>query len=88
MDDDNSLERRNSSRKFVNTELDVNIDTDNLEATSVNLSDTGICFDTQTPLHIDVKFVVEGESRTHTGRLIWAKKKEDGSFTYAFEYVK
>lgn len=82
-----SGEKRKSPRIPVETELDVNIDAANLEATSVNISETGIRFDTPEPLEIDISFAIEGEERCHTGRLVWAKNKTDGGFTYGFEFI-
>lgn len=80
-------DRRNSERRFVETELDINIDTNNMEATSVNISETGICFDTDSPLEIDIKFTTEDGVGSKTGRLVWARKNPEGKYTYAFEFI-
>lgn len=82
-----NTERRLAERKIVETELDVNIIPDNLEATSVNISETGICFDTESALEIDIKFKLAEKNKSKIGRLIWAKKKPDGGYTYGFEYI-
>jgi hypothetical protein len=88
MSEDFDREKRRTPRWDIETELDINIDPDTLEATSVNLSDTGIRFDTPRPLQIDVRFTIEDRQVSHTGRLVWAKKKPDGGFTYGFEYIR
>lgn len=80
-------DNRGNPRWDIETELELNINPESLEATSVNLSDTGICFDTAKPLEIDIKFSIANQPESHTGRLVWAKKKPDGGFSYGFEYI-
>ncbi len=80
-------EKRISNRKSFESELDVKINSSAMEGTSVDISEGGIRFDTKDPLEIDIRFNVENRKAQHVGRLVWAKKKSEGGFTYAFEFI-
>ena len=56
------------------------------EATSVDLSQAGIQFETKEPLRILMLLAVGKESEKHMARLIWARRKPDGSMAYGFEF--
>jgi len=84
---DKNFDRRGSKRFSFETELEIDLDPNSLEATSVDTSDTGIRFDTKEPLKIDIKFTFEGQFQSRKGRLVWAKKKPTGGFTYAFKFL-
>ena len=87
MSTSSKTERRVSNRVPFESELDVKIDPQAMEATGVDISDGGVRFDTEEPLEIDIKFHIQKGKAKHVGRLVWAKKKSGGGFTYAFEFI-
>jgi hypothetical protein len=81
-------ERRTTKREYCASELDVRINPNTMEGTSVDISEGGVRFDTKNPLEIDIRFRFEKNKNPQVGRLVWAKKKSTGDgFTYAFEFI-
>ena len=80
-------ERRNSKRKPVQKDMEFILYLDAFKASSVNLSDTGIRFDTEVPITIRLKMDIEGKDQTRDARLVWAQKRSNGGLTYGFEFI-
>ncbi len=56
------------------------------EAVSVDMSKTGIRFETDKPLRIQMEVTVGKNRDTYLARLVWAKRTESGGMTYGLEY--
>jgi len=56
-----------------------------VHAQGVDVSDTGICFETAEDLQFEMEFEVDGASHQHTAHLIWMRKTESGRSRWGFE---
>jgi len=80
-------ERRTSERKKVEGDVEFILYLDAYQATSVNLSETGIRFDTEKPIYIRLQAEIDGKKLTRDAQLVWASKKDDSGMSYGFEFV-
>ncbi|MCP4690377.1 MAG: PilZ domain-containing protein [Desulfobacterales bacterium] len=87
MEPERNRNKRASERKPVTTRIEFYFDSDVIEATSVNVSDTGIRFDTEAPVRVFFRMEVDGERKESLANIVWAKKKPDGGMAYGLEYV-
>lgn len=78
---------RRGERRPLETKVEFFVDADIIEATSVDISESGIRFDTKTPVRICMRLTVDGELQEKRARLIWAKKLPEGGVTYGFEFL-
>ena len=83
----NPTNRRGSPRKKRSGTIEFEITNNIVKASSVNYSETGICFNSAPPLKIETA-TGQASGENATAQLIWAKRQPDGSFAYGFEYVK
>jgi len=81
-------EARKTPRLPVQTTILFKPFPDTTRAVSVDVSKTGIRFHTHEPLRIAMQVKVGNMSDTYVGKLVWAKRTEDGGMTYGFEYEK
>ncbi|MCP4693440.1 MAG: PilZ domain-containing protein [Desulfobacterales bacterium] len=87
MEPERNGNKRASERKPVTTRIEFYFDSDVIEATSVNVSDTGMRFDTEAPVRVFFRMKVDGEPKESLANIVWAKKKPDGGMAYGLEYV-
>jgi len=87
MDDNKISNRRKEPRNRIQTNVEFYILADIVKAKTVNISDTGVRFDTEKALDIEMRFKKDGKEEDHTARLCWAEQLPDGSFTYGFEFI-
>jgi len=78
--------RRKKPRNRIQTNVEFYILADIITAKTVNISETGVRFDTEKALDIEMRFVKNGKEEEHVARLCWAEQQPDGSFTYGFEF--
>jgi hypothetical protein len=83
--DDN--DKRISPRKPIKTRVEFFIDADIIDAESVNISSTGIRFDTQEPIPIQMRLEKDGVVHENRAHLVWAQSKNAGGMTYGFQFV-
>lgn len=87
MDLEKSVEKRSSERRPLKTKIKFYFDSDIVEATSVDISDNGIRFDTEAPVQVFLRLSTDGGPREHLAKFVWARSKSDGGMTYGLEYV-
>ncbi len=56
-----------------------------VHAQGVDVSDKGICFETDQDLQFEMEFEVDGASHQHTAHLVWMRKTETGRSRWGFE---
>lgn len=79
-------ERRLAPRANVKTSIEFYVDSDVIDAESVDLSETGIRFVTNSALEIRMRLTVNGKQMEKQAKLIWAKGDEGGTaFGFAFQ---
>lgn len=85
MDDD----RRRSERVEINARVEFVVDetTRILEATGVDISEHGIAFRTEDPVHVALTVDHEGQELTRLARLVRLTQEEDGTYVYGLDFV-
>ena len=78
---------RTAARQKIKTTVDFFIDGDIEKATSVDVSQSGIRFETPEPIKVRMRLTVSGELKEFYSRLVWAKKNPDGTMSYGFEFI-
>jgi hypothetical protein len=83
---DGTNENRVSERLDINTEIDFYVDADVLSARSVNISGSGIRFDTDQPIKVCMRVDVDGALHELEASLVWARRNDAGGMAYGFEF--
>ncbi len=87
MDWEKDVDKRVSDRKSLKTKIEFYFDSDIVEATSVNVSETGFRFDTEEPVQIFFRMGFKGVFKEGLAKFVWAKKKRDDGMAYGLEFV-
>lgn len=80
------ISKRRSERMDMDAGVEFIVDADVLQASAVNVSQTGVCFTTKTPLHIVMRLKVDGKTEEHRARLIWVRTTKDDHLAFGLEY--
>ena len=80
-------EDRQSQRSELQTEIEFIGDFDVVQATGVDISRDGICFEVSDPLPIEMQFRFNGETHQHRTHLIWVKPLPDGRYRFGLRFV-
>ena len=56
-----------------------------VHAQGVDVSDSGICFETSEDLQFEMEFEVDGVSHQHTAHLVWMRKTPPNRSRWGFE---
>jgi hypothetical protein len=83
----NDSDLRAETRIPIKTRVEFFVDADIIDAESVNISSSGIRFDTQTPIPIQMRLEKDGIMFENSAQLVWAQCKSDGGMTYGFQFV-
>ncbi|MGM0444051.1 MAG: PilZ domain-containing protein [Fibrobacterota bacterium] len=82
-----SSKHERAPRKEISREVEFIIDEDIISAETVNISETGIAFETNSPIPIMMRIRYEENAFTeHKAELVWARRKDNGSMTYGLEF--
>ncbi len=87
MTDDDKKTTRSSERHGIKTTVEFYVDGDIETATSVDVSNGGMSFETAEPVKIRMRLKVGDEYQEHYSRLVWARKNPNGSMSYGFEFI-
>jgi hypothetical protein len=82
-----SEDRRRSERICLDAGLEVYVDTEINGARPMDLSQTGLRFETSEPMTMILHLSVNGEREEREARLVWAQIQDDGSVQYGLEFV-
>ncbi len=80
-------EARRSERIKTSTKINFVVDNDVIDATGVDISDSGICFDTEKPLTIRLKYISGGKTHWKKAHLVRASSPQGKPSSYAFKFV-
>lgn len=75
-----------SLRVPLETEIELIADFDLLQARGVNLSETGIAFQTVHPLFFEMRFQYQGRVRRERARLVWMQTGQKGQSLLGLEF--
>jgi hypothetical protein len=87
MKEQNDNDKRIAPRLPIQTKVEFIVDADIINAESVNISTTGIRFDTQEPIPILMRLEKDGVLYENRAHLVWAQSKADSGMTYGFQFV-
>ena len=80
-------EKRQKERISIQTGVEFFVDADIINATSVNISETGVRFTTNDPIKILMRMDVDGKVIERKARLVWVATAQDGGMDYGFEFL-
>ncbi len=85
-----SDERRRSERIPIAARIEFVVDeaTQILDATGVDISEHGIAFRTQDPVHVALTLNHDGEDITRLARLVRLEQDDDGTYIYGLEFAR
>jgi len=79
---------RAAMRKKLHTEVEFYVDADIIKANSLDVSDTGIKFETDVPIKVRMRVDMgNNEFDEHEAELVWAQKEENGLTTYGLHFL-
>ena len=76
-----------AERSPVRTDVEFYVGDAIMKAISVNVSETGLCFDMDEPIKICLRMEANDQLINREAQIVWAKKKSDGGVTYGFEFT-
>lgn len=87
MSEEKLQNQRIAERSVVKTKIEFYVDSDIIEALSVDASETGIQLVTETPIVIRFRFKSKGKETGKSAELVWARKQPDGTQAYGFKFM-
>jgi hypothetical protein len=77
-----------SRRVPLEAEIELIADFDLLQATGINISETGIAFESAQPLFFEMRFKHQGRLHHQRARLVWMKSGEQGQSRLGLEFCR
>jgi len=87
MTEQQATDKRIAPRLPIKTKVEFIVDADIIDAESVNISSTGIRFDTHEPIPILMRLEKDGVLHENRAHLVWAQSKNNSGMTYGFQFV-
>jgi len=81
-------DKRSEERRKINTQVNFFIDADITKAKAVDVSDSGVSFETEKPISMHIRMEVNGMVLEHVAELVWCKRKKNGGMAYGLEFNK
>lgn len=78
---------RREMRADLMTEVEFSIDNSRMEACTIDVSESGLRLETDTPLIIRLKFKADPLPEEHVAELVWARENSSGAMEYGFRYI-
>ena len=78
-------EKRSTERKSVDSSVTVFIEDDIYLANMIDISESGIRFETSTPQEVRIQVRVDGEMVEYDAQLVWAKINKNGKMEYGLK---
>ncbi len=79
---------RRAERKAIRTHIEFIGDFDIIEAQGVNISEGGICFETDEDLPFEMRFELNGYQHHHRAHLVWVKRLVHGGHQFGLMFVR
>lgn len=79
--------QRGSERHSITTKIEFMVYGDVEEATSIDISETGLRFETSKPLLVRMRAQIQEQKKEYLAELVWAKRKPTGETEYGFRFV-
>jgi hypothetical protein len=81
-------EKRIEERGKINAPVNFFIDADITKAKAVDISDSGVRFETERPISMHIRMEANGMVLEHVAELVWCKRQKNGGMTYGLEFSK
>ncbi len=81
-------EKRAEKRHRLNTQINCFFDAKITKAKTVDISDSGLCFETELPISMHIRMEVKDMVVEHVAELVWCKRKKNGGMAYGLEFNK
>jgi hypothetical protein len=78
-------EKRSTERESVNSNVTVFIEDDIYLASMIDISESGIRFETSTPQEVRIQVRTDGEMVEYDAQLVWAKINKNGKMEYGLK---
>ena len=78
-------EKRSTERESVNSNITVFIDDDIYLASMIDISESGIRFETSVPQEVRIQVRADGEMVEYDAQLVWAKINKNGRMEYGLK---
>ncbi len=78
---------RQYERECISTQIEFIGDFDIVTATSVDISEGGVCFDVPDGLPFEMQFEVDGVVQRHRAQIAWMKRLPEGGYRLGFKFV-
>jgi hypothetical protein len=75
------------TRKKLKATIEFIADFDLLKARAINISDSGICFETSSNLPFEMRYQHNGQTVSRRAHLIWVKHKEKSGYNFGLKFV-
>jgi len=82
-----SPEKRRCERFGLDAAVEFFVDADIIQASSVDVSQTGVRFSTSEPLPILMRITVDGDGEEREAELLWLHRTPDGTFRYGLRFT-
>jgi len=77
-----------SPRKRVQGDIEFIADFDVIEASAIDLSEGGICFEIEDEeMPYEMRFTVDGRERKKRAQLVWVERRDEGGYRLGLEFV-
>ena len=78
-------EKRSTERESVNSNVTVFIEDDIYLASMIDISESGIRFETSVPQEVRIQVRADGEMVEYDAQLVWAKINKKGRMEYGLK---
>lgn len=78
-------EKRSTERESVTSNVTVFIEDDIYLASMIDISESGIRFETSTPQEVRIQVRADGEMVEYDAQLVWAKINKNGRMEYGLK---
>ena len=78
-------EKRSTERESANSNVTVFIEDDIYLANMIDISESGIRFETSTPQEVRIQVRADGEMVEYDAQLVWAKINKNGRMEYGLK---
>ena len=78
---------RRFRRQQLLTQIEFIGDFDLVEATGVDVSEGGVCFDVPVPLPFEMQFKLNGTAHRHRAHIAWVTQLPEGGYRFGFRFV-
>lgn len=79
--------RRDSERLALDATFELYVNTGVINGETIDVSQTGISFETSQPICVELKMLVDGQREERRARLIWSKQLPDGRLRYGMKFI-